>query len=183
MARIIADALGGELDVVLVHKLGAPGHAELAIGAVDESGNVTLDGRPEDYGIPASYVEAERQAQVEALRRRRALYTQARRPADPAGRVTIVVDNGIATGATLIAALRSVRARKPASLIAAAAVAPPSVVSRLRAEADEVVCLATPEAFGAVGFYFRDFSQVSDEEVTRALGSPASRSEPDGRTP
>jgi predicted phosphoribosyltransferase len=169
MAGIIADALDGELDVVLVHKLGAPGQPELAIGAVDETGHVYLGDHARDLGVSADYVRQEREAQLKALQRRRALYTPYRLPIDPAGRTVIVVDNGIATGSTMIAALRTLRSRKPAKLIAAFAVAPPSAVRRIRAEADEVLCLAEPEEFFAVGEFFEDFSQVTDDEVIAIL--------------
>lgn len=169
MAAIIADRLGGDLDVALVRKLGAPGQPELAVGAVDETGRVTLDGTPDELGLDAAYVERERERQAAVLRSRRARYTPARAPVDPSGRTVIVVDDGIATGATLAAALRLVRSRGPARLVAAAAVAPPPAAARLAREADEVVVLATPEPFVAVGAFFDDFRQVSDDEVVELL--------------
>ncbi len=169
MAKIIADALNRELDVVLVHKLGAPGQPELAIGSVDETGNVYLSDYVRDLGISAEYIDREKQAQLETLSRRRARFTPLRPPIDPAGRIVIVVDNGIATGATMIAALRAVRGKKPAKLIAAVAVAPPSTLKRMKDEADEVVCLEAPPHFYAVGEFFEDFSQVSDEDVIAIL--------------
>jgi predicted phosphoribosyltransferase len=107
------------------------------------------------------------------LRRRRALYTPNRPPIDPAGRIVIVVDNGIATGATMIAALRATRAKKPALLIGAVAVAPPATAARLKREADELVCLKVPADFYAVGQFFEDFSQVGDDEVVALLGGRA----------
>ncbi len=170
MAAIIATALGGDLDVVLVHKLGAPGQPELAIGAVDENGQVFLASTASELVVDEAYLSCERDAQTAALKRRRELYTPTRPPADPAGRLVIVVDNGIATGATLIAALRATRARKPARLVAVAAVAPVETVRRLKQEADEVVVLHAPGFFLAVGEFFQDFRQVSDEEVVAALG-------------
>ncbi len=169
MAKIIADALDGELDVVLVHKLGAPGQPELAVGSIDEAGNVYLSEYVRDLGISAEYINEEKKAQLEALVRRRAKFTPFRPPIGPAGRIVIVVDNGIATGATMIAALRAVRAKKPARLIAAVAVAPPSTLRRMKDEADEVVCLQAPPHFYAVGEFFEDFSQVSDEDVIAIL--------------
>jgi putative phosphoribosyl transferase len=167
MAEIIADVLGGELDVVLVHKLGAPGQPELAIGAIDETGNVFLSG----YGldIDSAYLEAEKQAQLEVLRKRRARYTPSRGPIDPHNRIVIVVDDGIATGSTMTAALRAIRRSKPKKLIGAVAVASPSAARAMSHEADAIVCLDVPAAFYAVGQFFEDFSQVSDEEVTAIL--------------
>lgn len=171
MAKIIADTLEGELDVVLVRKLGAPGQPELAIGAVDEKGRVYLSDSVAEWGISSEYVDREKQEQLETLRRRRAQYTPFRSPINPSGRIVIVVDNGIATGATMIAALRSVREQSPAKLIAAVAVLPISTLKVIRKYADEVVYLDTPEDFFAVGQYFEDFSQVTDERVIAILGS------------
>lgn len=167
MAKVIADFLGGELDVVLVHKLGAPGQSELAIGAVDETGSVYLSRHA--IVVDSDYIEEEKLAQLETLRRRRAMYTPFRPPLDPSGRIVIVVDNGVATGATMIAALRSLRARKPAKLIAAMAVAPRATLKQIRKEADEVVCLEVPVVFYAVGQFFEDFSRVTDQDVTEIL--------------
>jgi putative phosphoribosyl transferase len=167
MAEIIADVLGGELDVVLVHKLGAPGQPELAIGAIDETGNVFLSG----YGldIDSAYLEAEKQAQLEVLRKRRAQYTPSRGPFDPHDRIVIVVDDGFATGSSMTAALRAIRRSKPKKLIGAVAVASPSAARAMSGEADAIVCLDVPAEFYAVGQFFEDFSQVSDEEVTAIL--------------
>jgi predicted phosphoribosyltransferase len=177
MAKIIADALDGELDVVLVHKLGAPGNPELAVGSVDEAGRVYLSEHVRELGIDDDYLEKEKQAQLKTLHKRRAQYTPVRPPLDPTSRIVIVVDNGIATGASMIAALRAVRAKQPAKLIAAVAVAPPETVERIRAEADEVVCLYAPDYFYAVGQFFENFSQVSDEQAIAILqqsrGKPA----------
>lgn len=167
MAKIIADSLGGELDVVLVHKLGHPAQPELAIGAVDESGNLFLS----DYGfgIEAEYLEEEKKRQLEVLRRRRAQYTPARAPIDPRDRIVIVVDDGIATGSTMTTALRSIRAQKPKELVVAVGVASPAAVRATAREADAIVCLKVPAAFYAVGQFFKDFSQVSDEDVIAIL--------------
>jgi predicted phosphoribosyltransferase len=175
MGKIIADSLGGEVDVVLVRKLGAPGQPELAVGAVDEGGQVYLSDYVHALGISPEYIAAEKKSQLETLRERRARYTPLRPPIDPSGRVVIVVDNGIATGATMIAALRAVRARKPAKLIAAVAVAPKETVRKIAKQADEVVCLEVPAVFYAVGEFFEDFSQVTDEEVVAILGESGAR--------
>ncbi|UCH52932.1 MAG: phosphoribosyltransferase [Pseudomonadota bacterium] len=171
MGRVIADALDGELDVVLVRKLGAPGNPELAVGSVDEGGHMYIAEHARAMGISDSYLEHEKQAQIETMRQRRAQYTPVRAPINPAGRVVIVVDDGLATGSTMIAALRAVRARKPKKLIAAVAVAPPETLVRMRPEADDVVCLHAPESFYAVGQFFVDFPQVSDTEVIATLQS------------
>lgn len=169
MAKIIADALEGELDIVLVRKLGAPGQPELAVGAVDENGKLFLSRYIDQLGFSPAYIREEKKAQLKILRQRRALYTPHRPPIDPSGRIVMVVDNGIATGATMISALRAVRARHPQKLIAAMAVAPQATLHRIAKEADEIVCLEAPEVFYAVGEFFEDFSQVSDEEVIAIL--------------
>ncbi len=170
MARIIADALGGDVDVVLVRKLRAPEQPELAIGAVDESGAV-LQGR---YFPIASdeYLREEVRTQQEIIRMRRELYTRAQAALDPAGRVVIIVDDGIATGSSMRAAIRSVRARQPRKIVVAIGVAPPDSLAGLRAEADEVVCLHAPADFYAVGQFFDDFSEVTDDMVVAALTRP-----------
>jgi len=170
MARIMADALGGELDVVLVRKLRAPGQPELAIGAVDEAGDV-LKG-PYFHIADENYVREEIRTQQEILRARREMYTRAQKAIDPAGRIVIIVDDGIATGSSMLAAIRSVRARKPRKIIVAIGVAPDQSLERMRAEADEVVCLETPIDFYAVGQFFADFSEVTDEMVVAALSRP-----------
>jgi predicted phosphoribosyltransferase len=172
MGKIIATELGGELDVVLVHKLGAPHNPELAIGSIDETGAVYLD--PEARGLwNDAYLENEKQAQLAQLQRRRRAYASTGTPIDAAGRVVIVLDDGMATGSTMIAALRAVRGRGAAKLIAATAVASSEALRLIRREADEVVCLETPQYLYAIGQHFRNFGQVSDEEVVAALGAGA----------
>jgi putative phosphoribosyl transferase len=170
MAKVIATALGGELDVVLVHKLGAPGQPELALGAVDENGRVYLTDVAREWRISPEYMAQEKEEQLATLRRRRAEYTPFRSQIAPSGRIVIVVDDGIATGATMIAALHSVRGQNPAKLIAAVAVAPFSTLERIRKHTDEVVCLDVPSEFYAVGEFFEDFSQVTNEDVITILG-------------
>jgi predicted phosphoribosyltransferase len=169
MGAEIARELGGELDVVLVKKLRAPDSPEFAIGAVDESGWTFVAGHAAQAGADRDYLARERAEELELLRRRRAQYTPARAPADPAGRIAIVVDDGIATGASMIAALHAVRARKPARLVCAVPVAPPDGLAHIRPHCDELVCLATPEDFTAVGQFYRHFEQVEDEEVVALL--------------
>jgi predicted phosphoribosyltransferase len=168
MGKIVADALDGELDVVLVRKLRAPHNPELAIGSIDETGVIYLDPDTRDLWDEA-YIEGEKQVQLETLRRRREMYFPRGSPVDPAGRVVIVLDDGIATGSTMIAALRAARSRHPATLVAAAGVASAEALHLMRGEADEVVCLETPAVLYAIGYHFRDFSQVSDEEVVTIL--------------
>ena len=168
MARVIADALGGEVDVVLVRKLRAPANPELAIGAMDETGWVYLA----EYAAQMAgddYIEAEKKMQLEVMRERRASYTPIRPPHDPAGRIVIVVDDGLATGATMIAALHALRAKHPEKLICAVPVAPPDTLKKVAPYADEVVCLSAPEMFYAVGQFYQSFPQVSDEEVVALL--------------
>jgi predicted phosphoribosyltransferase/dienelactone hydrolase len=169
MARVIAESLGGDLDVVLVHKIGAPGNPEYAIGSVSESGEVVLGAAATELGVGPEFVEREVGRQVSALRERRRLLSPVHAPADPAGRVVIVVDDGVATGATMFAALAILRRRHPGRLVAAMAVAPPDTARRLAAVADEVVCLDTPPDFRAVGQFFEDFGPVTDDEVVAAL--------------
>lgn len=167
MAGIIADSLGGELDVVLVRKLGHPLQPELAIGAIDENGNVFLS----DYAfeIEPEYLDLEKNRQLVVLQKRRAQYTPQRRPIDAHDRIVIVVDDGIATGSTMTAALRAARAQKPKKLIGAVAVASPDAARAMLHEADAMVCLKVPADFQAVGQFFDDFGQVSDQDVIAAL--------------
>jgi len=180
MGAELAAALQGELDVVLVRKLRAPGAPELAVGAVDESGWTYVADHAAMAGADAGHLAREKAAQLETLRRRRAQYTPARAPVDPRGRIAIVVDDGIATGSSMIAALHAVRAKHPARLVCAVPVAPPETLERIRPYADEVVCLEAPEDFQAVGQFYRDFQQVEDEEVVELLrgarGSPSGAS-------
>lgn len=175
MGRILADELDGELDVALVRKIGAPGNPEFAIGSVDESGEVRVREWAEEYRIPETYIQREARRQLALIRERRRLYTPGVPPADPVDRVVIVLDDGVATGSTMIAALERVREQRPRRLVAAMAVAPRETVAELAQEADEVVCLATPQPFLAVGRFFRDFSEVPDGEVIAALSSTPGR--------
>jgi predicted phosphoribosyltransferase len=169
MAATIAEALGGDVDVVLVRKLGAPGQPELAIGAVDETGRVSLVHTAKDLGVTDAYIAREVDAQTKTIRARRSLYTPIHPPIDPAGRVAIVVDDGIATGATMLAALAAVREQRPATLVAAMGVAPADVLLRIQDLVDRVVCLETPDVMFAVGEFYREFPSVTDEEVVEIL--------------
>jgi putative phosphoribosyl transferase len=179
MARIIADELGGELDVVLVRKLRAPGQPELAIGAVDEGGHV-LQGVYFDVASD-EYVQEEIRTQLEIIRNRRELYTHAQQAIDPSRRIVIIVDDGIATGSSMLSAIGSIRARNPDKIIVAIGVAPPATLARMEAEADEVVCLYATDDFYAVGQFFDDFSEVTDDMVVTALARPRMVAVPEPR--
>jgi len=175
MGAEVAKALEGELDVVLVKKLRAPYSPEFAVGAVDETGWTYVAPHARGAGADDAYLEQEKAAQLETLRRRRSEYTPARAPVDPRGRIAIVVDDGIATGASMIAALHSVRAREPARLVCAVPVAAPESLETIRPYADEVVCLEAPEYFQAVGQFYREFEQVEDEAVVALLARHGTR--------
>jgi predicted phosphoribosyltransferase len=169
VAAEVARALGGDLAVVVARKLGAPGNPELAIGATTETGASYINTAVATAaGADERYIEAEKQRQVKEAHRREELFDSHRRP-PIRGRTVIIVDDGIATGATAIAAVRSVKAGAPERVILAVPVGPPEMVELLRSEADEVVCLEEDPGFWAVGQYYLDFSPVSDEEVRATL--------------
>ncbi len=164
LGKIIADDLKGDLDVVLVHKIGHPDNPEFAMGAVDEAGIV--------YGMndPAQKLFAgEINTVYDALKKRRQTYTPLRPPIDPKNRIVIIVDDGIATGCTFIAAIQSVKTLQPKKIVAAFAVAPKNTLEKITTLADQVVCLHDTDNFQSVGEFFRDFSQVSDKEVEEIL--------------
>ena len=172
----IAQALEAPLDLVLVRKIGVPWQPELALGAVTDGDDpsVFIDrDLSAQLAIPEDYITEETARQIEELERRKRVYRSGRAPLDIAGRAAIVVDDGIATGATMRVALQATRRRNPSWLVLAAPVAAPDTIARLRAEADEVVCVETPAGLGAIGFYYRDFHQVSDAEVTEILARAA----------
>lgn len=171
MAKIIAEQLEGEVDVVLVRKLRAPGSPEFAVGSVDESGWAYVADYAASVGADREYIQGEIAEQMETMRRRRAQYTPVRPPIDPAGRVVIVIDDGLATGSTMIAALHALRAKNPAELVCAVPVAPPDTLEKVRGYADRVVYLSAPVAFRAVGQFYMDFEQVSDDEVISTLAA------------
>lgn len=176
IAAVIAERLDGDLDVVLTHKLGAPGNPEFAIGAVDETGWIYVADHATAAGAEPEYVEREAAAQLETMRKRRANYTPTRPPLDPAGRVVIVVDDGLATGATMLTALHSLRGKNARHVICAVPVAAPEAVEMVRPLADEVVCLHAPGFFYAISPFYRSFPQVSDDEVIAILKKDAKRS-------
>lgn len=169
MGRILAKELGGELDVLLVHKVGAPDNPEFALGAVSESGELYIAPYASTLHYSDEVIEKEAQKQVEVLRRRRRLYTPYRPAVEAAGRIVILVDDGIATGSTTLAALLELRHQAPRRIVVATAVIPPEVAERLHREAHEVAALTVTSEFGAIGEFFQDFRQVTDEEVVEML--------------
>jgi len=177
----IAAALDAPLDLLLVRKIGAPMQPELAMGAVVD-GAEPIVVRNADVirllGIDAASFDAVCQSELAEIERRRQRYLAGRPPLEVKDRVAIVVDDGIATGATIRAGLQATRKRQPKKLVLAAPVAPPETLVELQHEADEVVCLESPHFFGAIGAFYADFSQVSDEEVIALLAEAAARSEP-----
>ena len=168
-----ARALGAALDVVVPRKIGAPGNPELAIGAV-APGIRVLDRRMVvGLGVSDAYLDREISAQEAEIERRQRAYRQGRPPQPVEGRVAIVVDDGVATGSTAVAALRWAREQAAERVVLAVPVAPPQSLERLRAEADDVVVLETPSPFFAVGEWYRDFDQTSDRQVVEALARSA----------
>ncbi|HET9652813.1 MAG TPA: phosphoribosyltransferase family protein [Usitatibacter sp.] len=174
MGRIVAEELAAELDVVLVHKLGAPMNEEFAVGAVDETGWTYIPDYARELGFDERKLERVRRQQMEVMRQRRARYTPEREPVDPKGRTCIIVDDGLATGSTMVAAIHSVRARGAAKIVCAVPVAAPDSLASVRKLADEVVCLHAPWEFHAVGQFYHRFDQVSDEEVLACLSTAGS---------
>ena len=179
VALEIAQALNLPLDVWVTRKIGAPMNPELAIGSVDTNGHTNLDENTMRlYDVSDRYIREEVEHEVAEIKRRYQAYRGSEEPPTVTGKHVLVVDDGVATGFTMIAALESLRKREAAKLICVVPVASPRVVSRLEALADEVQCLSTPSYFGAVGEFYRDFSQVSDEEVItslKAVGSGPAR--------
>jgi len=170
----VAAALHAPLDLLLVRKIGAPGQRELAVAAVAEGpgGGLVLDAETmAASGATRAYVESEATRERAEIVRRRAAYLGGRAPLPVEGKTAVVVDDGIATGTSVRAALQALRARHPARLVLAVPVAPPSAVDELRPLVDDLVCLSQPPYFYAVGAHYADFRQVSDDEVIAALES------------
>lgn len=176
LGAVVARALGAELDLVLVRKIGAAWQPELAVAAVVD-GNppaIVIDEQARRTGAAdADYIEAQAQLELREIARRRSAYLHGRAPIDVEGRTAIVVDDGIATGTTMRAALVALRRRHPARLVLAVPVAPQDTLEALRGEVDQVVCLAQPEPFVAVGRHYAEFHQVDDDEVRAALDEAA----------
>lgn len=168
----VAQALGAEFDVLLVRKIGAPGHEELGIGAIVDGANpqiVLNDQIVSMTGATPAYIDAEAARQLAELERRRKAYRGGASPVELKGRTVIVVDDGIATGGTVKAALQGLRLAQPARLVLAVPVAPAESLAALRTLCDELICLMSPSPFYAVGAHYLDFSQTSDEEVVQLL--------------
>lgn len=172
VAAVIAEGLGVALDVIIVRKIGAPGQPELAVGAVSDGAEprITVN---EDIaralGLTAEDIARLAEREHSELERREQLYRGGRPPLDIADRTVILVDDGIATGATVKSALRLLRLQGASDIILAVPVAPAEALAELEPEADRIVCLASPEPFIAVGAHYRDFDQTGDEEVVAAL--------------
>lgn len=166
----IASALNFKLDVIVPRKIGAPDNPELAIGAVTEDGTMILDDSLIMYlGVSNDYIYQESERQKQEIRRRQNFYRQGVSEPEIKDKNVIVVDDGIATGYTMKAALASVRNRGAATLTVAIPVGPPSTIKELKHQADNIVCLYTPEYFQAIGQFYSDFSQTTDEEVIELL--------------
>jgi len=172
VAAEVALALHAPLDILLVRKIGAPHQPEFAIGAVIDGGAPVIVRNPELIrlsGTTEKQFEMICSQQLNEIERRRNLYLRGYRPMSPTDRVAIIIDDGIATGATMRAALQATRMRHPKELVLATPVAAPDTLESLRGEVDEVVCLESPENFGAVGRFYADFEQTTDEEVVATL--------------
>jgi predicted phosphoribosyltransferase len=176
VAAEIAKVLNAPLGLVLVRKIGAPRQPELALGAVVNGGAPVTVWNADllsAFGLTEADMEPARQAQLAEIARRRAAYGSGNAPEDLKGRTAILVDDGVATGATMRAAIRALRRRGPAAIVLAVPVASPETLAQLAAEADRAICLETPTDFYAVGAAYRDFTQVEDAEVTAILAAHA----------
>jgi putative phosphoribosyl transferase len=178
--REVARALAAPLDLVFVRKIRAPNHPEFGIGALVDGTKpevVLNDAAVEALRVPEGYLKAEIEHQLREAARRRRIYTLGCEPVPIEGRTAIVVDDGIATGGTVTAALKAVRRARPARLVLAVPVAPREAIEELRPQADEIVCLMTPEPFIAVGQHYRLFDQTTDDEVVAIMRRAGQRQE------
>jgi predicted phosphoribosyltransferase len=172
----VANALNAPLDVFLVRKLGVPEHEEYAMGAIASGGvRVLNDEVVRALGLPQSAIDAVAAREAQELQRREMLYRGTREPPDVRGKTVILVDDGLATGATMYAAIKALRALQPARIVVAVPVAAPDTCTEMRSLADDVICAITPEPFRAVGLWYQDFSQTRDEEVTELLARARDR--------
>jgi predicted phosphoribosyltransferase len=170
VAYEVARRLVAPMDVFVVRKLGVPGYEELAMGAVATGGvRVLNDQLVEHLGIPDQMIDAVASRERQELARRERLYRGSRPPPDVRGRTVILVDDGLATGATMFAAIEALRNQNPARIVVAVPTASPDTCEEMKQKADEVICAITPEPFHAVGRWYRDFSQTTDEEVAALL--------------
>ncbi len=176
VAHEVARALGAPLDVFVVRKLGVPGHEELAMGAI-ATGGVRIVNRDvvSSFGIDAATIDRVALAEQAELERREAAYRGGRRAVDVAGATVILVDDGLATGSTMRAAVAAIREQRPERVVVAVPVAAPQTRDEFSREVDEIVCVATPDPFLAVGRFYEDFSQTTDREVSALLQQAAPR--------
>jgi putative phosphoribosyl transferase len=180
----VARALGAPLDVYIARKLSAPGNEELAIGAVASDGTLVLDPTlTRQLGVSQRYIQSEIERQRAEILRRLSLYRYHGPLPQLKGKTVLLVDDGVATGSTTLASLRAVRKQQPALLVLAVPVGPADVIERLKAEADRVVCLATPEPFWAVGSFFADWQQLDDQDVCDLLNRRRGEMEKDSSVP
>jgi predicted phosphoribosyltransferase len=171
VAMEVARVLNCPLDLIIVRKIGHPMNPEYALGAVAEDGSLVVN-EEELARVDPEWFEAEMKKQKQEAKRRRELYLQSRKPIPASGKIAIIVDDGIATGSTMLVAVKKVKQEKPAKIVVAVAVSPKETAQRFVEEVDEFVAVTIPEIFwGAIGYYYDDFSQVSDEEVMALLKS------------
>jgi len=176
IADIISNELQADMDVVLTRKLGAPGNPELAIGAVSEHGEILIDHRiARSVGADENYIEREKDRQLAEIQRRRERYRSALPKVPLQGRTAIIVDDGVATGATMRASLWAARAEGATEVVVAVPVGAPDAIEMLRDEADQIVCLLVPEYLYAIGQFFLDFRQIDDQEVMDILQAHADK--------
>jgi len=177
VAYAVAIALNAPLDILLVRKLGVPGQDELAMGAIASNGILILNNSViQRLGIPESVVEAVTKRETKELHRREQDYRGVRPPVDIPGKTVIVIDDGLATGSTMKAAIAALRRQNPAKIIAAVPTASPETCEELKSAADEIVCAIMPEPFYAVGFSYEDFEQTTDAEVRELIQQASTRS-------
>jgi len=170
VASALTSVIGAELDIVLSRKLGAPGNPELAMGAIAEDGKVFLNENLLAYiGAGNNYIQEEKKHQLAEITRRVDLYRKVRPKVSLKGRIVIITDDGLATGATMQAAVLAVRQESPEKLIVAVPVAPGETLEKLESDADEILCLQAPAFFAAVGEFYKSFKQITDEEVLAVL--------------